>query len=416
MNTKFISILAIFGLLGCAENAPITKTSPEAASETATLPHSEHEKIYQQRFEALINRSNVSGLAAYDPLKRVYGAQEFSRLPLRPEENRLITTSVINEALSYAKVNNSSSFLVWKDGALEVEYYSEETGQASLLVSKSLAKPLSVIAVGRAIAKGHIASLDQSVAQYFPEWQNTPKAKITIRHLLAMRSGLLPQGPAPTADNILNRAYLHPAHDQVIINEYPLTHVPGERYEYSNANAELIAPLIERATGTSYDEWLGQEVLTPLGAPGGEVWMNREGGTAHSGCCILLPAQTYMRLALLLMKDGIWDGERLLPEGFVMQMTSPSAQNPHAGLGVYVGSPFIARRGAANPEIDFGKTLHTEPYLADDLFLFDGNSNQVVYIIPSKDLIILRTGGWPLKDPEWDNAKLPNIILRGLQN
>ena len=142
--------------------------------------------------------------------------------------------------------------------------------------------------------------------------------------------------------------------------------------------------------------------------------MNRDDGTPHSGCCILLPAETYLRLAILLIDDGYWDGDRLLPDGFVQQVTTSTPQNPHAGMGVYVGSPYIERRGAANPDVPYGQTLHSEPYLADDLFLFDGNSNQVVYIIPSQRLIILRTGDRPPTEPEWDNARLPNIILTEL--
>jgi catechol 2,3-dioxygenase-like lactoylglutathione lyase family enzyme len=62
------------------------------------------------------------------------------------------------------------------------------------------------------------------------------------------------------------------------------------------------------------------------------------------------------------------------------------------------------------------QTLHGEPYMAADLYLFDGNMNQVVYVIPSQDLVILRTGGAPPRGDgsEWDNAYLPNTILRGI--
>jgi len=67
-----------------------------------------------------------------------------------------------------------------------------------------------------------------------------------------------------------------------------------------------------------------------------------------------------------------------------------------------------------NPSIDFGKNIHSEPYAAKDLFLFDGNSNQVVYIVPSDNLIIVRTGAWPPQDDPWDNSFLPNAIIRGI--
>lgn len=374
----------------------------------------EDEALYRKRFEALTDRTGRSGLAAYDPLKEVAGAAD--PVPLDMAMMPGISNSALEAAMAYVHAMNSTAFLVWRDGALEAEMYFGDVGAETPLVSMSLAKPLSVIAVGRAIQEGHIAALDEPAANYFHEWRGTPRAAITIRQLLGMRSGLKPQAPAPDTSDILNRAYLHPRHDEVIISDYPLTDEPGSRYEYSNANSELVAPLVERATGVEYEDWVSQEVLSPLGAAGGQVWMNREGGTAHAGCCWLLPAETWLRLAILLINGGEINGRRLLPDGFVRAMTTATPQNPHAGLGVYVAGDYIKRRGAANPDRDVGETLHGEPYLAHDLFLFDGNSNQVIYIVPSAQLVVARLGTRPPADTEWDNAYLINTLLRGLDD
>ncbi|MCY3987561.1 MAG: serine hydrolase [Gammaproteobacteria bacterium] len=372
----------------------------------------EDEALYRKRFEAMTDRTGRSGLAAYDPLKDVAGAAD--PMPLEMAMMPGISDSALQAAAEYAGAMNSTALLIWSDEALEAEMYFGDIDARTPLVSKSLAKPLSVIAVGRAMAEGHIVSLDEPAANYFDEWRGTPRAAITIRHLLGMRSGLKPQAPAPDMDDVLNRAYLHPRHDEVLVNDYPLTDEPGSRYEYSNANSELVAPLIERATGIEYEDWVSQEILAPLGAAGGQVWMNREGGTAHAGCCWLLPAETWLRLAILLINDGEMQGRRLLPEGFVRTMITATPQNPHAGLGVYVAGDYIQRRGAANPDRNVGETLHSEPYLAHDLFLFDGNSNQVIYIVPSARLIVARLGNWPPREAEWDNAYLINTLLRGL--
>ena len=394
-------------------SANSAETQVATAHELAVHPYSESDEVlYRKRFEALTDRTGASGLAAYDPLKDVPGAA--APAPLEMAKTPGISSGALETATEYARAMNSTALLIWLDGKLEAESYFGDVTAESLLVSRSLAKPLSVIAVGRAIQEGHIASLDEPAANYFHEWRETPRAAITVRHLLGMRTGLKPQAPAPGIDDILNRAYLHPRHDEVIINDYPLTDEPGSRYEYSNANSELVAPLIERATGVEYEDWVSREVLAPIGAAGGQVWMNREGGTAHAGCCWLLPAETWLRLAVLLINDGEMQGQRLLPEGYVRAMTRATPQNPHAGLGVYVAGDYIERRGAANPDRNIGEILHGEPYLAHDLFLFDGNSNQVIYIVPSARLVVARLGRRPTADTEWDNAYLINTLLRGL--
>lgn len=414
LSDSFFRLTIVACSLAMLAPSPVLPAEDDAEGQSHRSYGEEDEALYRKRFEALTDRTGASGLAAYDPLKSVPGAA--APAPLEMAKTPGISAGALETAGEYARAMNSTALLIWLDGKLEAERYFGDVTAGSLLVSRSLAKPLSVIAVGRAMQEGHISSLDEPAANYFHEWRETPRAAITIRHLLGMRSGLKPQAPAPDIGDILNRAYLHPRHDEVIINDYPLTDEPGSRYEYSNANSELVAPLVERATGVEYEDWVSREVLAPIGAAGGQVWMNREGGTAHAGCCWLLPAESWLRMAILLINDGEMHGRRLLPEGYVRAMTTAAPQNPHAGLGVYVAGDYIEGRGAANPDRDVGETLHGEPYLAHDLFLFDGNSNQVIYIVPSARLIAARLGNRPPADTEWDNAYLINTLLRGLDD
>ncbi len=385
---------------------------------SAVAAPAEDEAVYQARFAQLFASFRAGlGLETYEPLEPVPGAVKYAALPLASRPS--IDPSALQRAREYAAANRSSAFLVWRDGVLEESSYFGDTKAESLLTSRSLAKPMTAIAVGRAMALGKIRSLDQPVADFIPEWRGDERRRlILVRHLLDMRSGFLPQSMSPDPAHILNRAYLHPRHDEIIIREYPVVDVPGSRYEYNNASSEMVAVLIERATGRRYAEFISSEILQPIGAPGGNVWVNRPGGVAHSGCCLMLPAEAWLRLGILLAADGVWQGRRLLPTGYVTEMRRPTRENPYYGLGVYVAGDYTPRRGFAHPEreADSRKVLHSEPYLASDLFLFDGNANQVVYIIPSERLVILRMGDNPPRGEgqEWDNTVLPNTVLRGI--
>ena len=393
-----------------AQTAPIQPTPPPPAAAPVAYPP-EVEAVYQARFKDIM--ANPKGeLSSYSPLEVVPGAR-FTPLPVAKDPT--IDPKALAEATAYAAANRSSAFIVWHRGKVQTASYFGDRKATDSIVSKSLAKPLTAIAIGRAIKLGKIKGIDQPVADFIPEWKGTPKGAILVRHLLDMRSGLLAQGWDPNPMNPWSRSYLHPFHERIIVEEYPLTDAPGSIYEYNNATSELVALVIEKATGRRYGEFVSTEVLKPIGAAGGEVWVNRPGGLAHSGCCIMLPPETWVRLAKLVLDDGKAGGKRLLPAGYVAEMKTGTKENPWYGMGLWVAGRYTERRGFANPSRQAPKTLHSEPYAARDLVMFDGNSNQIVYIVPSEQLIVLRTGESPPKSPEWDNAKLPNLLIAGIR-
>lgn len=393
-------LLGVFGLIGVA---------------IAGLYLSD--RVYYDRYIALFTSFAKTGaqLESYEPLDSVAGDhQPFERaLPT----DLGIDATAIKSARDYAGANNSNAFIVWHDGKIVEDSYFQGWNNQKPIISRSLAKPFMAVAIGRAISLGKIKSLDQPVADFLTEWKADPqRSKILVRHLLDNRTGLLAQDPVYGPLEIRNRSYLHPHHEDILLKEYPLTHEPGTRYDYSQANGDLVAMVIERATGRRYAEFLSTEVFKPIGAYGGSIWINRPGGVAHSGCCMLIPAEDVLRLGVLLLQDGVWNAKRLLPEGFVTQMRTGTPQYDHAGMSVYLAGKYVQRRGFSNPDGTHRDTptIHKEPYLAADLFLFDGNAHQVVYIIPSAKLVILRTGPRPPKVPEFDNTILPNTLLRGL--
>ena len=375
----------------------------------------EEEALYMRRYEKAQVRRTAEEI--YVDQEAMAGADDWTPLPDAVPAERTISEQALDAAERYAEVNNSNAFIVWRNGKIERETYFGGHARTSSVNSFSLAKQVTAFAIGRALVLGNIASLDQPVADFVTEWKGDPRReKILVRHLLDMRVGFFPQVPPQGPTDLISRTFLHPRHDEIIVAEYPVIDEPGTRYEYNNAAGDMVAVLIERATGRRYAEFVGTEIWRKIGAMGGTVWVNRPGGMAHSGCCMLAPAENFLRLAIAMLQDGLWEGERLLPDGYVKEMITPTGENPYFGLSIWVAGRYTERRGFANPDRGMAEILHGEPYLAADLYLFDGNANQVVYVVPSQNLAILRTGLPPLRDEttEWDNSRLPNTIMRGI--
>lgn len=374
-------------------------------------------QVYWQRFFAVLQSGGNADIDSYEPTEDVPGAHA-GFMAVAPPEERTIPEDVLAEAREYASKNASSSLLIWHKGKLQSADYFGITPDTRVN-SRSLHKMLGGLVIATAIKNGHIASLDDPVAKYITEWQGTPKEKMTIRNVLQMSSGLMWfRGGGPYS--VSSRRYIDPNWDDILLNRVPLEFEPGSAYDYSDMTADIMPHIIQRATGKRYSEYLSEAVLKPLGAADGKLWMNREGGMPHGGCCLMMPPENWLRIGLLALNRGQVGDKNLLPDWWMDEWLKPSANNPHFGLMVWLGQPYAQRRLYHRPNSPNNRAprpgaYHSEPYLADDIFLFDGLNGQIVYIIPSQGLVIVRTGLRPPRtQPEWDNAKLPNMVLRGL--
>jgi CubicO group peptidase (beta-lactamase class C family) len=374
--------------------------------------------VYWSRYLAVAAKGGSGDVDSYSPTEPVAGDHD-GFLPVAPGAERTVPAEALAAAREYAARNRSSSLLVWHRGRLQsADYWGGDA--ATPVNSRSLHKMLGGLLIGAAIHDGHIASLDDPVAKYLTEWQGTPKAAITIRNLLQMSSGLM-WFRGGGAYSIPSRRYLDPHWDRVLLDEVPLEFEPGSAWDYSDITADVMPHLIERATGQRYAKYLGDAILKPLHAPGGRIWVNREGGLPHGGCCLMLPPEAWLRIGVMTLNGGRSGEREILPPWWLDEMRKPSPNNPHFGLMVWLGQPYTQRRLFHRPDSPSNANprpgaFHSEPYLADDLFLFDGMNGQIVYLVPSQQLVIVRTGlRPPAGQPEWDNSVLPNLVLRALQ-
>ncbi|MEM7764624.1 MAG: serine hydrolase [Pseudomonadota bacterium] len=338
-------------------------------------------------------------------------------LKVADAQTRTISEDALSKVVDYAAARNSTSLLVWHHGQLLVRQHFQGFDADTAIVGKSMAKMVVAVVVGRAIKQGYIASLDEPAASYLYEWQGSEKESITIRHMLQMAAGLEPF--YEVSNNPFGRflrSYIGGQNESTLLHGYSLIDEPGSTYDYSQVVSDLLGLILERSTGMPYGQYLSESLLEPIGAQGGQVMMNRPGGLAHTGCCLLLPSESWLRVGIFLMNGGVIDGQNYLPDGWMKDYLEPSPSNPAMGLHIWLGEPYLERRSwsEVGTPSRFG-VLHSEPYLASDLFLFDGNGHQVMYVVPSKGLVALRTGSWTFSTGnEWDNAFIPNTLIRGI--
>ena len=216
-----------------------------------------------------------------------------------------------------------SAVLVANDTVI-AERYAAGYHVASLGTSWSVAKSFYSAAVGVAIDRGHIASLDQRASDFFSEWTGTNKAAITIRDLLEMRAGLSDPNIFVQRDQTAFALAQNPVRAR------------GTTFEYSNITSQLFEPLIRRATGMDAHDWLASTILEPIGIDRGAIgmWLDPTGTQPLTYCCLDMRPDDFARFGVLFANGGVWEGETLITADYVQ--TSLSAQSAVYGLQWWV--------------------------------------------------------------------------------
>jgi CubicO group peptidase (beta-lactamase class C family) len=309
------------------------------------------------------------------------------------------------EAVEYADVSNSVALLVQQGGVIRYERYWPGYGPDTRTNPNSMHKPVLALLVGAAIADGYIDSLDAKAAKWLTEWQDDPRRDITIRQLLQMSSGL----EIPVFGTWKSARILFGSDLVAGVMDLQAEKPAGSEFQYSNANSQLLALIIERATQEPYAQYLARRFWQPLGAQDAFLWLAREGGMPRGFCCLFASARDWLRGGELILGEGERAGERIVPADYVSQMLTPSTLNPNFGFQIWLGSP----ASEARKYNDFTVTAyHSAPFVVSDVIYIDGFGGQRVYIIPSQQLIIVRTG---VSRTDWDDTILVNATSRALR-
>ena len=311
----------------------------------------------------------------------------------------------------FADAMQSYSFLIWHDGKLLVERYGNGGTADTRHESASMHKSVMAMVVGHALADGALKSIDDPIGNYIAEWAGDDRGKITLRHFLTMSTGLTTTSAAggPFSETVRFQTGLFPVS---ILLSRQIARPAGANFEYLNVNSNLMGLVLQRALKDRYADYLSQKIWQPLGAADAYVVPDRPGGYVKTSGAILATPRDWLRLGIMLAAGGEIDGRRVLPEGWLQQMITPSALNPRYGLQIWLSTPHVDKRFYN----DFNTGLpviENEAFLREDTFYFDGFGGQRVYVTPSLNLVMVRTGPAKL---DWDDSAIPNMVVRKLMN
>jgi hypothetical protein len=355
--------------------------------------------FWKRYFLAVVQGPSEVPLSFYEPREIVPGGNEPPAPRVTPDLESL-SPQALEAAAQYAGERNSHALIVSRHDHIVFEKYWNGTRFDTLEDSQSFGQLVAAIVTGIALSDRKIGWPDEPVRNFLSEWRDDPRGAITVRNLLQMSSGLAPPGSAvnpwgPGADELLG-TNVTAAH-----LSKPLVATPGERWVNQRADPQLLGLVIERATGQRYAQYVSQALWKRLGAGDAWLWLDRESGAAHVDCCFLVRQGDWIRVAELLLRDGNYRGDEIVRPGWVAQMLTPAKGN--ANYGSYV------RLGARN-------VAGMEPYASDDVFLVEGSGGYRLWLVPSLQIAILRTGRMPRAAGDWDDARIPNLIIRGARD
>lgn len=335
----------------------------------------------------------------YRPSELVLGSPG-ALLPIRNSSERRLEDETVKALVDYVEPRKTGAFYVLHQGQIDFSYSGNGEHAGSLLPIRSITKSIVGLLVGIALSDGDIASLDDPIEAYLPEWEGDERGQITVRQLLHAASGLEAVGLKLDPEN--KAAQLAEGSDVwAAAFAYEKVEPADTQWAINQVDTQLLGMILERATGQRIATYLSEKIWKPMGL--GTATLNLDGkyGRARAFCCMRARALDVLKIGQMVMNGGVWNGTRILPEGWTDAIREPSPANPYFGLHTFLGW------GADQQEPEF-RLRQTEPYHAQDVFFFLGGLSVYLWMIPSLDLVIFRFGDDP---PDWDPSVIANLVI-----
>lgn len=293
------------------------------------------------------------------------------------------------------KGQRTNAFVLVKDGKVVVERYARETTATTPLLTWSVSKSIGATLVGVAVGQG-LVDIDAPVGKYIPAMNDSGHRDVRVRDLMYMSSGLAwneTYEAAPFTSSALAMLYGRGRLDMPgYVARHRVVAPPGTRWMYSSGDANLLGAVLRAAVGEErWTDWPWTSLFDPVGMR--NVVFERDAkGNLVSSSYFYAPATEIAKWGWLLLQDGVWDGQRVLPEGWLQTMTTMAPawytmaplmehyeDDPGAQIYLNHGDP---RRGIPAPW----------PDLPEDAFAALGHWGKAVFVIPSWDMVVVRMG------------------------
>lgn len=270
------------------------------------------------------------------------------------------------------QVGATHALLVVHRGRLVAERYDREHGPDSVLSSWSMAKSVLHALVGVLVGRGR---LDVSAPAEVPEWpEGDPRRAITLDQLLRMSSGLHfdEEYTDPETSNTIQMLFGPGKRDVAgFAARMPLVHEPGSVWSYSSGTSNIVSAIVGRTVGggeAGMRAFMRRELLEPLGMRSADPRFD-EAGTWIGSSFLFATARDFARFGLLCLRDGVWEGRRMLPEGWIDYARTPTPGSEHE----YGAHFWLAQDGSGR-------------------FSANGFRGQYTLMDPARDLVVVRLG------------------------
>lgn len=310
--------------------------------------------------------------------------------------------SALTAAAEYSESHNGQTMVVLHNGNIVLERYANggAAGTRQLLASGS--KSFAGIAAACALHDG-LLKLDDGASESLIEWQaDSGKSQITYRQLLTLTSGLTP--------GEVRRAVRGPAWDEIVA--LPLVSAPGEKFDYGAYQLNAFALALERKlNGETFEDYLKRRVFDPL-----EVtveWRFRcADGHPQVGGGAFMTARDWATFGEFVRLGGTWKGQELIGAESLAECFKGTEQNPAYGLAWWLKEPVSRRTLWSIPLL----RREWSGVLADDSIPVDlvaacGAGKQRLYVIPSRQLVIVRQGELRGEGPTFEDAEFLRLVF-----